>query len=202
MGCSRIPCEKAFLEYNGANRGHSLQIKGREMLDAIALVIFLVGGSYAIYYGVRFLLGFIFERKPKNWVTQHYRKHSGVDLGKVHRVITTETPPTEEFSHAEMVAVFGLFLLQTEVSDVLRKAETYYNQGWSKRFNYDFYSEIASVAKKISAQGHKKRARELIMFGQRLAELYGEKEWITSCRKLLDEQLAEISNLEWEFTRR
>jgi hypothetical protein len=172
------------------------------MLDAILVVAFLVGGSYAIYYGVRFLLRSIFERKPKNWVTQHYRNHSAVDLAKVHRVITIGSLPAEEFSHAEIVAVFGLLLLKTEVPDVLRRAESFGNQGWQKHFTYDFYDEIASVAKKISARGYKKSARELIMFGQRLAELYGEKEWIASCRKLLDEQLAELSNLEWDFTRR
>jgi hypothetical protein len=171
------------------------------MLDVIVLVTFLVGGSYAVYYGIRFLLRSIFERKPRNWVTQHYGNHSGVDLDKVRRAIAIGSLPTEEFSHAEMVAVFGLLLMKAEVPDVMRKAESFSNQGWRKHFTYDFYDEIASVAKRISARGYKKSARELIMFGQRLAELYGEKEWIASCRKLLDEQLAEISNLEWDFTR-
>jgi hypothetical protein len=171
------------------------------MLDAIVLVASVVGGSYAIYFGVRFLLRSIFERKPKNWVTQHYGNHSGVDLDKVHHVITNGSLPTEEFSHAEMVAVFGLLLLKTEVADVMSRAESFSDQGWRKHFTYDFYSEIALVARRISARGYKKSARELIMFGQRLAELYGEREWIASCRKLLDEQLAELSNLEWEFTK-
>ena len=171
------------------------------MLDVIMLAVFVVGGSYAIYYGVRFLLKSIFEREPKNWVTQNYKKHSGVNFGKVNRVITGGIPPTEELSHWEMVAVFGLLLLKTEVPDVIRKAEIFGNQGWRKKFNYDFYDEIALIAKKISAQGYKKNARELIMFGQRLAEMYDERYWVEQYRKILDEELAELSDLEWDFTR-
>ena len=172
------------------------------MLDAIILVAFVVGGSYTVYYGVRFLLKFIFERQPKNWVTLNYKKHSGVDFEKVNRVILTGILPAEEFTHWEMVAVFGLLLISTEVPEVLQKAEVFGNQGWRKNFNYDFYEEITRMAKKISAQGYKKSARELIMFGQRLAELYSESDSIKQYRKLLDEQLAELSNLEWDFSRR
>jgi hypothetical protein len=171
------------------------------MLDAIVLVAFLVGGSYAIYYGVRFLLKSIFERRPKNWVTQNYKKHSGVDFSKVDRVIAGGAPSTEEFSHLEIVAVFGSLLLKTEVSDVIQKAEVFGNQGWRKNYNHDFYEETASMAIKISAQGYKKSARELIMFGQRLAELYEEKKWVEKYKKILAEQLSELSNLEWDFTR-
>ncbi len=171
------------------------------MWDGIILVAIIIGGSYAIYYGTRFLLRFLFKRKPQNWVTQNYKRHAGVDLAKVDKVVAGGILPTEEFSHWEMVAVFGSLLLKTEVPDVIRKAEVFGNQGWRKSFNYDFYDEIASVAKKISAQGYKKSARELIMFGQRLAEMYGERNWIELYRKILDEQFAEQANIEWDATR-
>jgi len=171
------------------------------MLDVLVLVAFVVGGSYAIYYGVRFLFKLIFARQPKNWVTQNYKKHPGVDLSKVNRFITSGILPAEEFSHWEMVAAFGLLMLKTEVPDVLQKAELFGNQGWKKNYGYDFYEEIATRALKISAQGYKKNARKLIMFGQRLTEMYGEKVWIEKYEKILDEQLSELSTLEWDFTR-
>ena len=171
------------------------------MLDAIVLVAFVIGGYYAIYYGVRFLLKSIFERKPKNWVIQNYRKHSGVNFGKVDRVVVSGILPTEEFSHWEMVAVFGLLLQKTEVPGVIQRAEAFGNQGWQKNYNYDFFEEMANIALKISAQGYKKSARKLIMFGQRLAEMYEEKNWVEKNKKILDEQLSELSNLEWDFTR-
>jgi hypothetical protein len=178
-----------------------LQSTGEEMLDAIILVIVVIGGSYAIYYGVQFLLKLIFHRKPKNWVTQNYKKHSGVDFSKADRVVTSGVLPTEEFTHWEMITVFGLYLLKTEVPDVLEKAEVFGNQGWKKNYGYDFYEEIATRALKISAQGYKKNARKLIMFGQRLAEMYDEKVWVEKYKKILDEQLSELSTLEWDFTR-
>ena len=171
------------------------------MQDAIILVAVIIGGSYAVYYGVQFVLKFIFHRKPKNWVTQNYRKHSGVDFSKVDRVIKSGVLPAEEFSHWEMVAVFGLYLLKTEVPDVLQRAETFGNQGWKKNYGYDFYEEIANRTLKISAQGYKKNARKLIMLGQRLAEMYDEKIWVEKYKTLLNEQLSELSNLEWDFTR-
>jgi hypothetical protein len=172
------------------------------MLDIIIFVTFIIGGSYAVYYAVHFLLKFIFQRKPSNWILLNYKKHSGVNFEKVEKVIATGSLPPEEFSHWEMVAVFGLLLLKIEASDVLQKAEVFGNQGWRKNFNYDFYEEIAHIAKKISTQGYKASARELIMFGQRLAELYGDQNSIEQYRKLLDEQLAELATLEWDFSRR
>ena len=171
------------------------------MLDVITLVIFVIGGTYAIYYGVRFLLNLVLKREHKNWVTQNYKKHSGVNLSRVNKVVTSGALPVEELSHWEMVAVFGLLLLKTEVPDVIQRAEVFGNQGWRKHFNYEFYDEISNMAKKISGQGYKKNARKLIMFGQRLAELYNEKYWGEQYRKILDEQLSELSDLEWDFTR-
>ena len=100
-----------------------------------------------------------------------------------------------------MVAVFGLLLQKTEVPDVIQRAEAFGNQGWRQKYDYDFYEEIPNIALKISAQGYKKSARKLIMFGQRLAEMYEEKIWVEKYKKILDEQLSELSNLEWDFTR-
>ena len=81
------------------------------MLDVITLVIIVIGGTYTIYYGVRFLLNLVLRREHKNWVTQNYRKHSGVNLSRVNKVVTSGALPVEELSHWEMVAVFGLLLL-------------------------------------------------------------------------------------------
>ncbi len=171
------------------------------MWDGFILVAVIIGGSYAIYYGTRFLLRVLFKRKPQTWVTRNYKKHSSVDLDKVDKVVASGILPDEEFSHWEMVAVFGSLLLTAEVPDVIRKAEVFGNQGWSKNYSYDFYDEVARMAKKISAQHYKKSARELIMFGQRLAEMYGERNWVEQYRKILDEQLAEQANMEWDATR-
>jgi hypothetical protein len=171
------------------------------ILDVIIFIALVIAGMLAIHYGTRFLLQFIFQRKPKNWVTQNYKKYPDVDLEKVNKVIASGILPAEEFSRHEMVAVFGLLLLKTEVPDVIQKAQIFGGQGWRKSFDHAFYEEIADRARRISAQGHKKNARSLVMFGQRLAEAYEEKTWAEEFKKILDRLLAEQASLEWEFTR-
>lgn len=172
-----------------------------DVVDAATSIALLIAGLLAIYYGTHFLLKFIFQRKPKNWVTQNYKKHPDVDFEKVNKVIASGILSTEEFSPREIVAVFGLLLQNTEVPDVIQKAQVFGEQGWRKSFDHAFYEEIASRARKISAQGHKKSARSLIMLGQRLAEIYEEKTWAEEFKKILDILLAEQASLEWEFTR-
>lgn len=163
----------------------------------IAFAAFVAVGLYAIYYsGTRGLLNFIFQRKPKNWVTQNYKNHPDVDFEKANRVIASGILPAEEFSRQEMVAVFGLLLLKTEVPDVIQKAKIFGSQGWEKKFDDAFYEEIANRAIRISTQWHKKGARDLIMFGQRLAEVYQEKIWAGKYKKLHDKLLAEQEHLE------
>jgi hypothetical protein len=172
-----------------------------DTLDVIIFIALILAGLYAIHYGTRFLLKLIFQRKPKNWVTQNYKNHLDVDFEKVNKVGASDVLPAEEFSPCEMVAVFGLLLLKTEVPDVIQKAQIFGGQGWRKKFDHAFYEEIAIRARRISAQGHKKSARNLIMLGQRLAEVYEEKTWAEEYKKNLDRLLAEQANLEWEFTR-
>jgi hypothetical protein len=163
----------------------------------IVLPVLVAAGLYAIYYSsTRGLLNFIFQRKPKNWVTQNYKNHPDVDFEKVSKVIASGILPTEEFSRQEMVAVFGLLLLKTEVSDVIEKAKIFGKQGWGKKFDDAFYEEIANRAARISTQWHKRSARDLILFGQRLLEVYQEKIWVGKYKKLYDKLLAEQAHLE------
>jgi|GEM_PF-5280587 len=163
----------------------------------IAFAALVAVGLYAIYYSsTRGLLNFIFQRKTKNWVIQNYKNHPDVDFEKVDRVIDSGIFPAEEFSRQEMVAVFGLLLLKTEIPDVIQKAQLFGGQGWAKKFDHDFYEEIANRAIRISTQWHKRSARDLIMFGKRLAEVYQEKVWVGEYKKLHDKLLAEQEHLE------
>ena len=170
--------------------------KHMDIMDIIFAALALAG-LYVIYYSItRFLLKFIFQRKPKNWVAQNYKNHPDVDFEKVNKVVASGILTTEEFSRQEMVAVFGLLLLKTEVPDVIHRAKIFGRQGWEKKFDHAFYEEIAKRAIRISTQWHKKSARNLIMFGQRLAEVYQDKNWAGEYKKILDKLLAEQAHLE------
>jgi hypothetical protein len=173
-----------------------------EMLEVIGYVVAGVMVIYVIYYGMNILLRFLFQQKPKNWVIQNYKNYSGVDFHKVERFIANESPATEEFSHWEMVAVFGLLLVRESITDVVRKAAGFGKQGWKKNFNYDFYNEIAQIAKKVSAQGDEYSARKLMVFGQRLAEMYEERNWAEQYKTILDEQLLKEVYLERDRSRK
>ena len=87
-----------------------------------------------------------------------------------------------------MVAVFGTLLLEEEVMEVIRKAEIYGNQGWEKKYNYDFYDVLGRTAVSISRKGKKKSARKLLMFVQRLAEMYVETNWTSQYKKILERE--------------
>jgi hypothetical protein len=163
----------------------------------IIFAVLAAMGVYVIYYSVtHLLLNFIFQRKSNNWVIQNYKNHPDVDFEKVDGVIASGILSTEEFSRQEMVAVFGLLLLKTKIPDVIQKAQIFGGQGWEKKFDYDFFEEIANRAIRISTQWHKRSARDLIMFGQRLAEVYQEKIWMGEYKKLHDKLLAEQEHLE------
>jgi hypothetical protein len=172
------------------------------MLEAIGYVAIGAAALYAIYHGTNFVLRILFERKPKNWIIQNYKNHSGVDLHKVESFIANENPPAEEFSPWEMVAVFGWLLVKGNITDVVQKAAVFGNQGWRKNFNYDFYNEMVQIAKKLSLQGDEYSARKLMMFGQRLAEMYEERSWAEQYKKILDEQLVKEAYLEWDTSRK
>ena len=172
------------------------------MLETIGYVAIGVAALYAIYHGINFILRFLVERKPKNWVIQNYKNHSGVDFHKVESFIANQNTAIEEFSHWEMIAIFGLLLVKENITDVIQKAAVLGNHGWRKNFNYDFYNEMAQMAKKVSAQGDEYSARKLMLFGQRLAEMYEERIWAERYKKILDEQLLREVYLEWDTSRK
>jgi hypothetical protein len=95
-----------------------------------------------------------------------------------------------------------LLLVKESITDVVQKAAGFGKQGWKKNFNYDFYNEIAQIAKKVFAQGDEYSARKLMVFGQRLAEMYDERNWAEQYKKLLDEKLLQQAYIEWDTSRK
>lgn len=171
-------------------------------MDFFVFALIYIAAIYIIYYAVRLLLQFLFGDISKNWVSLIYKNHSEVNLAKVNNFIAAGNLPNEDFSHWEMVAIFGSLLSEEDVSAVVKKAEIYGDQGWEKMFDYDFYNEIANVARKVSSKGKKKNARKLLMFGQRLAQLYNEQEWAERYFQMLNREHAERTDLEWDASRR
>ena len=171
-------------------------------MNFVLFALIYLAAIYAIYYATRFLSQIMFGKISNDWVSLIYKNHSEVNLAKVKKFITTGTFPEENFNHWEMVATFGLLLLENDVSSAVKKAKIYGNQGWEKMFNYDFYNEIANAAEKISNKGKKKRTRNLLIFGQRLSETYDEQEWSKRYLHMLNQEHAARANLEWDASRR
>ncbi len=112
------------------------------MIDIIIFVVVITVAIQLIYFGVRYILNLVFGGGNGNWVAQHYRRHSEVDLKKVKRITMIKTFPKDDCTHWEMVAIFGSYLLEYTVMEVLTIAKSFGEQGWNKKYNYDFFKEL------------------------------------------------------------
>ncbi|MCP4141087.1 MAG: hypothetical protein GY755_12540 [Chloroflexi bacterium] len=110
--------------------------------------------------------------------------------------------PKDDCNHWEMVASFGSYLLEYPVMEVLRIAKSFGEQGWKKKYSYDFFKEIEKTAMTISSRKHKKEARDLLQFAQGLAREEYEDEWEERYRKILSQEYANQTKIEWDASRR
>ena len=173
-----------------------------DILYVLGLVLFLTIFHRGIYFGVRFLLQMVFGGFQDNWATRLFKKHSNVDFEKVINQIENKDEPRLDLNSWEIVATICLFLATGNSSETIQRAERFGDQGWDQMYDYDFFSVMAQTAKKISNKGNKKKARELISIGRRIAEKYNNEYWIEQFKELLDRELKISSTLYWDSRRR
>jgi ABC-type lipoprotein release transport system permease subunit len=173
-----------------------------DVLYVIGLALFFMLFYRGIYFVVRFLIQLIFGGFRDNWAKRLFNNHSNVDFEKVDEQLENKETPRQDLNSWEIVASLCMFLVEDNVSETMKRAERFGDQGWDRKYNYDFFSIMAQTAKKMSNKGNKKKARELISIGHRIAEKYNKEYWIEQFKDILDRELAISSTLYWDSRRR
>jgi|LGVF01.2.fsa_nt_gb hypothetical protein len=174
----------------------------KDILYILGLVGFLILFYRGMYFVVRLLLQLIFGGFRDNWAKRLFINHSKVDFEKVNKQLENKGLPRQDLNSWEIVAALCLCLVEDNVSKTVQRAERFGDQGWDRKYNYDFFSIMEQTALKMSNKGNKKKARELISVGHRIAEKYNNKYWIEKFRDMLNRELAISSTLYWDSRRR
>lgn len=145
-----------------------------EILFVILTMIVILWG---VYFLTRRMLQFFFDRNPQDHLTRYFKRFPDIRLEQVNNVSNRIIEPPLDFSAWEMVATFAYMLSKEIVSDTLRAAISFGDQGWEEKYRFDFFDKMEQTARAIALHGKGRDARDLGRLGQRIAKHYMVDEW-------------------------
>jgi hypothetical protein len=172
------------------------------LLGFILLFVILKLAYRAINFGVSFLLWGIFDGRNQHWVIKHFKNSPNVDRKRVVAFVKEGGKPPEDFTAWEMVAAFGLILSDSTVSEVLKSAQAFGDQGWEQKYNFDFFTVLEQTAQSVWWKWRDQVAINLYQFGQKLAQLYGDKHWEERFLVRIEREVANEDAQRWDSFRR
>jgi len=117
------------------------------------------------------------NRSRQGRLLDYFGKKPDIRVELVESIYLGTAPPNLAPTRAEMVAVLVLLGSAQPIDRVLKKVELFSLEGWSERFDGEFFNLLKAESGSLRRAGFFREARSLVKVGASAARMHNQNEW-------------------------